>query len=61
MVRRDVMRFIASNETIDRASRFDLYLFKLLHVLTFKRTVWIPTKICEIERANEQKNNRIVY
>lgn len=55
------MRFIASNDVAHEASKFELYMFKLLHVLTFKRTKWIPLQISEIEQAIEQKNNRVVF
>jgi len=55
------VRFISSNDVTERASKFDLYLFKLLHVLTFKKTKWIPPQIGEIEKNIKQKNNRVVY
>lgn len=55
------MKFIASNEPIGRASKLDLYMFRTLHLLTFKTTSWIPKEIVQIEQAIREVKSRVIY
>lgn len=54
------MHIIANQDGIG-TSKFDLYLFKGLYLLTFKRSKWIKKQIIKITKDLEAVKSRKVF
>ncbi|WP_163971128.1 hypothetical protein [Oceanobacillus halotolerans] len=54
------MNIIANQDKIG-ASKFDLYLFKTLYLLSFKRFKWLEKQIVKITKDLETVKNRQLY
>lgn len=52
---------IISNQDNLWASKFDLYLFKLLYLLSFKKSKWIKKQITKITEDLETVKNRKIF
>ncbi|NCU19075.1 hypothetical protein GW534_15595 [Bacillus sp. P1(2020)] len=53
------MNIVAKGDGIG-SSKFELWLFKFLHVLTFKKSLYVKKVICQIEADIEAKKNKHV-
>ena len=55
-----MIQIISDNEKIG-TSRMDLYILKMLHVLSFKRAKWLEKRIQQHSEALEALKNRRVF
>ncbi|WP_210253484.1 hypothetical protein, partial [Pallidibacillus pasinlerensis] len=55
----EIMNIVAKGDGIG-SSKFELWLFKFLHVLTFKKSLYVKKVICQIEADIEAKKNKHV-
>ncbi len=55
------MRFIANREPLFKTNREDLWCYKLLNILTFKKSRWIKRRLHETTREFESIQRRDVY
>jgi hypothetical protein len=54
------MNIIANQDKIG-TSKIDLYLAKMLHVLTFRKSKWLKKQIHQIEQDIETVKSRRLY
>ncbi|MFD1849706.1 hypothetical protein [Oceanobacillus bengalensis] len=52
---------IISNQDKIGTSKFDLYLFKMLYLLRFKKSKWLKKQIIQITKDIETVKNRKVF
>ncbi len=54
------MNIIANQDKIG-TSKFDLYLFKMLYLLSFKKSKWLKKQIIQITKDIKTVKNRKVF
>lgn len=54
------MKFIANQEKLD-TSKWELYCYRLLYLLTFKKSKWIKRQISQITSDIETIKNRKIF